>query len=136
MLRDALVAGIEDPAEVFAVSFRMTGRLQRQAPELVRVILHSGAAILQSDVGLGPSARRDIVAAQAAGRFEQGNPDLALMSAGGALLGLLQLLDSDPAADADELSDEMTYHVLRMFGLTKVAARKLCSGPLPGQPQI
>lgn len=105
MLRDALVAGIEDPAEVFAVSFRMTGRLQRQA-------------------------------AQAAGRFEQGNPDLALMSAGGALLGLLQLLDSDPAADADELSDEMTYHVLRMFGLTKVAARKLCSGPLPGQPQI
>jgi AcrR family transcriptional regulator len=136
VLREELVGGYDDPAEVFAISFRMTGRLQRQAPELVRVVLHTGAAILQSDVGLGPSARRDIVAAQEAGRFEQGNPDLALMSAGGALLGLLQLLDFDPDADADELSDEMTYHVLRMFGMTRAAARKLCSGPLPGQPQI
>jgi len=135
-LRDELVAGIDDPAEVFAVSFRMTGRLQRQAPELVRVVLHTGTALLQGDVGLGPSARRDIVAAQEAGRFEPMDPDLAVMSAGGALLGLMQLLDSDPSADADALSDEMTYHVLRMFGLTKAAARKLCDRPLPGQPQI
>jgi hypothetical protein len=76
------------------------------------------------------------VAAQEAGRFEPMDPDLAVMSAGGALRGLMQLLDSDPSADADALSDEMTYHVLRMFGLTKAAARKLCDRPLPGQPQI
>jgi len=136
VLRTGLVAGYADPAEVFAVSFRMTGRLQRQLPEMVRVVLHTGTAILQSDAGLGPSARKDIVAAQDAGRFEPMDPDLAVMSAGGALLGLLQLLDSDTAADADVLSDEMTYNVLRMFGMTKAAARKLCNGPLPHQPEI
>lgn len=135
-MRDSLVAGIDDPAEVFAVSFRMTGRLQREAPELLRVVLHTGTAILQSANGLGPSARRDIVAAQEAGRFEPMDPDLAVMAAGGALLGLLQLLDSDPTLDAGELSDDMTYHVLRMFGLTKATARKLSSGPLPAQPEI
>ncbi|MEV0464928.1 helix-turn-helix domain-containing protein [Nocardia tengchongensis] len=33
-LRDSIVALYDDPAEIFAVSFRMTDRLQRQAPEL------------------------------------------------------------------------------------------------------
>src|SRR6476659_1310134 len=33
---DHVTAGIEDPAEVFASSFRLTGRLHRSAPELSR----------------------------------------------------------------------------------------------------
>lgn len=135
-LRDEIVARYDDPAEVFAVSFRMTGRLQRQVPEMVRVLLNSGMSILLREEGLRPRARRDIIAAQEAGRFEPMDPDLALMSAGGALLGLLQLLDAGPELDAAELSDAMTYRVLRMFGMTKRAAEKLSSGPLPPQPEL
>ncbi|GAB2530032.1 TetR/AcrR family transcriptional regulator [Nocardia heshunensis] len=135
-LRDGIVARYSDPAEVFAVSFRMTGRLQRQLPEAVRVILNSGTSILLRDEGLAPRARHDIVAAQESGRFEPMDPDMAVMAAGGALLGLLQLLDARPEADADALTDEMTFHVLRMFGMSKAAAEKLTSGELPPQPQL
>ncbi|MFD7843532.1 TetR/AcrR family transcriptional regulator, partial [Nocardia sp. NPDC059764] len=135
-MRDDIVALYTDPAEVFAVSFRMTGRLQRQLPEGVRVLLNSGTSILLRDEGLAPRARHDIVAAQEAGRFEPMDPDMAVMAAGGALLGLLQMLDARPDADAGALTDEMTFHVLRMFGMTKRAAQKLTTAELPPQPQL
>ena len=65
-LRDAVVAGYDDPAEIFTVSFRMTGRLQQQHPELVRVLLNTGPRILVHDAGLAPRARKDIAAAKEA----------------------------------------------------------------------
>ncbi|MET8778860.1 helix-turn-helix domain-containing protein [Nocardia sp. NPDC050713] len=135
-MRDAIVALYDDPAEVFAVSFRLTGRLQRQIPEMVKVVLNSGMSIMLRDEGLAPRARRDIIAAQEAGRFEPMDPDLAVMAAGGSLLGLLQLLDAKPDADADALSDEMAFQMLRMFGMNKRAAQKLTSTELPPLPQL
>ncbi|KZM74765.1 TetR/AcrR family transcriptional regulator [Nocardia terpenica] len=135
-LRDGIVELYDDPAEVFTVSFRMTGRLQRQIPEMVRVVLNSGMSIMLREQGLAPRARHDIIAAQQAGRFEPMDPDVAVMAAGGALLGLLQLLDARPDADAAALTDEMTYHVLRMFGMTKRSAQKLTSADLPPLPQV
>ena len=89
VMLDAIVAGYEDPAEVFAVSFRMTGRLQRQLPDMVRVLLNEGVGILLRDQGLRPRAIRDIEAAVAAGRFDVEDSRLALVTVGGALLGLL-----------------------------------------------
>ena len=136
LLRDQIVAGYDDPAEVFAVSFRMVGRLQRQAPELARALLNSGMSVLTHDQGLAPRARRDIIAAKGAGRFDVGDPDVALMAVGGAMLGLLQWLEEHPNADAAALSDEMAERVLRMLGLTKREARELCVRPLPSQPQL
>lgn len=135
-VRDELVAGIEDPAEVFAMSFRMTGRLQRQAPEMVRVILNEGMSILLRDVGLAPRALRDIETAISAGRFDIENPDVGLMAAGGALLGLLQLLDAQPEADAGALTDLMTARVLRAFGMSRADAEEICSRAMPPQPTI
>jgi AcrR family transcriptional regulator len=134
--RDVIVAGYEDPAEVFAVSFRMTGRLQRIMPEMVRVLLNEGASILTRDKGLAPRAIRDIEAGVAAGRFDLEDSRLALMAAGGALLGLLQLLESDPDADAGMVTDQMTARVLRAFGMTKSQAERLCAQPLPDLPQL
>lgn len=133
-LRDAVVAGYDDPAEIFTVSFRMTGRLHQQHPELVRVLLNAGPKVLAHDEGLAPRARHDIAAAKQAGRFDVDDVDIALMGAGGALLGLLQLLESTPDADAPALTDQMAFSVLRMFGMTKREAIKLCSRPLPPQP--
>ncbi|MFI8975194.1 TetR/AcrR family transcriptional regulator [Nocardia asteroides] len=135
-MRDGIVELYDDPAEVFAVSFRMTGRLHRQIPEMVRVLLHSGMSVLLREEGLVPRARRDIIAAQEAGRFEPMDPDMAVMAAGGSLLGLLQLLDTQPDADADKLTDEMTFHVLRMFGMNKRNAQKLITAALPPQPEL
>ncbi|MFE5286035.1 TetR/AcrR family transcriptional regulator [Nocardia sp. NPDC056611] len=135
-MRDGIVSLYDDPAEVFAVSFRMTGRLQRQIPQMVRVILNSGMSVLLRDEGLAPRARHDIIAAQEAGRFEPMDPNMAVMAAGGALLGLLQLLDAQPDADVEARTDEMTFHVLRMFGMTKRSAQKLSSSPLPPQPEL
>lgn len=136
LLRDQIVAGYDDPAEVFAVSFRMAGRLQRQAPELARALLNSGLGVLTHDHGLAPRARHDIVTATEAGRFDVEDPDIALMAAGGALLGLLQWLEVHPDADAGALSDEMAQRLLRMFGMSRRDATRLCSRPLPPQPQL
>ncbi|MFE6923023.1 TetR/AcrR family transcriptional regulator [Nocardia sp. NPDC057663] len=130
-MRDRIAAMYRDPAEMFAVSFRITGRLQRQLPQVIRVILNSGMSVLHLDDGLAMRARRDIVAAQEAGRFESMDPDMAVMISGGSLLGLLQLLDAKPDADADARTDEMTRNVLRMFGMTKHSALQLSSSPLP-----
>jgi hypothetical protein len=58
------------------------------------------------------------------------------MSAGGALLGLLHWLDVHPDADAGALSDEIAERLLRMFAMTKRDAKRLCSRPLPAQPQL
>jgi len=135
-MRDELVAEYDDPAEVFAVSFRMTGRLQRQVPELVRVLLNEGVGILLRDQGLAPRALKDIEAAAAAGRFDVESAQLALMAAGGALLGLLQLLDADQEADAAALTDLMTARVLRAFGMSKEDAEALCARPMPPQPTL
>jgi AcrR family transcriptional regulator len=135
-LLDEAVAGYDDPAEVFAVSFRMTGRLQRQIPELVRVLLNEGVGILLRDQGLRPRALRDIQAAASAGRFDIDNTELGLMAAGGALLGLMQMLDADPEADAEALSDLMATRVLRAFGMSKREAEKLCARPMPEQPTL
>lgn len=136
LLRDQIVAGYDDPAEVFAVSFRMVGRLQRQAPELARALLNSGVSVLTRDQGLAPRARCDIIAARDAGRFDVGDADVALMAVGGAMLGLLQWLEEHPGADAAALSDEMAERVLRLLGLTEREAQKLCARPLPSQPQL
>lgn len=135
-LRDEIVAGYDDPAEIFAVSFRMTGRLQRQVPEMVRVLLNQGISILLRDHGLAPRALHDIEAAIAASRFDIEDPRLGLMAAGGALLGLLQLLDADPDADAGQLTDVTTARILRAFGMTADDATELCSRELPGQPTL
>jgi AcrR family transcriptional regulator len=135
-LRDELVAGYDDPAEVFAVTFRMTGRLQREQPQMIKVLLNEASGILLRDRGLAPRALKDIEAGVEAGRFDLDNPRLGLVAAGGALLGLLELLDAHPEADAGALTDLMTQRVLRAFGMDKEEAEAICARPLPVQPAV
>lgn len=136
VIRDEVVAGIDDPAEIFATSFRMTGRLQRQAPELVRVILHTGMAILVTDRGLRPRALADLERGIAMGRFTVPDPELALMAVGGALLGLLQMLEAGPSLDDGKVSDTFTERVLLMLGLDPAEAAELVALELPRTPQF
>jgi AcrR family transcriptional regulator len=129
---DRLTASIEDPAETFAASFRLTGRLFRQRPQESEILLAHGPRLLSSERGLAPRALRDIKSGMAAGRFDVDDPELALAMAGGALLGLGKLLRDDPARDDARAADVVTENVLRLFGLTVDEARAICRRPLPG----
>jgi AcrR family transcriptional regulator len=128
---DHLTADIEDPAAVFACSFRLTGRFFRERPQESRILLANWGALLTSDKGLAPRALRDIKAAVAAGRFTVDDPELALAVAGGALLGLGVLLQSQPQRDADTTSDAAAESVLQLFGMSADDAREVCALPLP-----
>lgn len=130
-LLDEMLGSIEDPAELFATSFRLTGRMFRRRPQESQILLANGIALLWSDRGLAPRALRDIEAAAAAGRFHVDDPRLALSVAGGALLGLGQLLRQEPERDDAAATDKVTKDVLRMFGMTAREAKALCSKPLP-----
>lgn len=133
-MRDVLVADIEDPAEVFATSFRMIGRTQRSTPELVRVILHQGTSILLTDRGLRPRAIADLRRGIEVGRFTVPDVEMALMMSGAALLGLIQLLDASPDRDAAATADTYARHVLLMLGVEPAEADRLVALPLGEVP--
>ncbi|WP_019926837.1 TetR/AcrR family transcriptional regulator [Nocardia sp. BMG111209] len=130
-LMDELTARIEDPAEAFTQSFRMTGHLYRRHRELTLVVLRRGTGILLSEGGLVPRATRDIRVAVAAGRFRVEDVDLAAAVIVGASLSLGQMLLSQPERDVAETTDAVTRQVLRGMGLPDADVEDLCSRPLP-----
>jgi AcrR family transcriptional regulator len=130
-LLDKLTEALGDPAETFACSFRLTGRLFRRRPQESKILLANGLSLLSSDRGLAPRALRDIVAASRSGRFDVEDAELALAVAGGALLGLGKLLADHPERDDGATADKVTEDVLRLFGMTADEAREICQRPLP-----
>ena len=128
---DELTDGLTDPAEIFAQSFRLTGRLHRREPELSKVLLNYGLALIFADQGLGPRARRDIEAATAANRFKVEDADLAMAVIGGAALALGALLHEQPERDDGQSTDKLTEDLLRFLGLPANEARRICRLPLP-----
>jgi AcrR family transcriptional regulator len=135
-LMDAVAEGVDDPAEEFARSFRLTGRLHRLLPGMSMVLIHRGTEIVMSQRGLAPRALRDIRAAVAAGRFKVDDPELALVAAGGAIIALGQLLHSQPERDAAQAADVLTRHILQVFGLDEAEAQELCDRPLPDLEEL
>ncbi|HTX93976.1 MAG TPA: TetR/AcrR family transcriptional regulator [Mycobacterium sp.] len=121
----------EDPAETFARSFRLVGRLFRRRPETCKVLLNTGLTLISAERGLAPRALRDIRVGARAGRFSVDDPVLALSVAGGALMGLAQLLHDQPERDDGEAADRVTRDVLVMFGLPSHEADEICGRPLP-----
>ena len=130
-LLDVCTADLDDPAEIFAASFRLTGRMFRNRPQESQVLLANGLMLLRSDRGLAPRALRDIRAGVAAKRFRVDDPELALAVAGGALLGLGNLLRAQPDRDDAQAADTVTEDVLRLLGMSDAEAREVCTRPLP-----
>lgn len=128
---DALTVNLDDPAHVFAQSFRLTGRLHRRQPELSKVLLLNGPALAGSDHGLAPRARRDIDNAVRAGRFTIRDPDLAMVIVAGASLCLGQLLHDHPERDDAAAADQVAEDLLRMLGVPADEAHAICESPLP-----
>ena len=128
---DELTAPLQDPAEIFASSFRLTGRFFRRRPQESTILLANWQAALASERGLAPRALRDITAAAAAGRFSIDDPERALATAGGLLMGLGMLLTASPDRDADQTTDAVAEDLLRLFGMSARDAHKICMRPLP-----
>lgn len=134
-LLDALTGDMEDAAEIFAASFRLTGRFFRSRPQESRILLSNWPVLVTSDRGLAPRALRDIKAAAVAGRLKVDDPDLALAVAAGVLFGLGTLLARDPGRDDGTTVDAVTEDLLTMFGMPAGEAHTVCSRPLPEVPR-
>ena len=134
-LLDRVTESLDDPAETFACSFRLTGRLFRRRPQESRVLLATGVLLTSADRGLAPRALRDIVAAIRAKRFRIDDPTLALALAGGALMGLGQLLAAEPDRDDAQATERVAEDMLRMFGMDADEARDICQRSLPDLDQ-
>ena len=129
---DRITTDLDDPAEAFARSFRLVGRLHRLVPELSKVILSQGAGLVTSDHGLAPRALRDIRAAVTSGRFTEADTTAALLIAGGAALSLAQYIHQNPEVDDAALTDTVTRSLLVTLGLSREDAEAIVSRPLPG----
>jgi len=128
---DTACAGLDDPAEVFAISLRISGRLAWTHPEIAGFITGAGLDLLDAPRGLAPRALRDIRAGQAAGRFTIPDADIALSAVAGGLLGLLRLHQRDPERVGETSVDELTEACLRLLGLPVAQARRLAHLRLP-----
>lgn len=128
---DRLTADLEDPADAFATSFRLTGRLHRMEPGLSKVVLATGLSLLASDSGLVPRLRRDLTAGAEKGSFDIEDMDVAVGLVAGAALSLGHLLHDQPERDDATTTDLMTSRLLVMLGMRPAQARKLSGRPLP-----
>ena len=128
---DTACEGITDPAEIFAVSVRISGRLAWTNQPMAHFLVGCGLDVIQSDLGLAPRALRDIEAGQASGRFTIGNADVALSAAAGALLGLLRLRLARRRGLRVDAVDDAADALLRMLGVAPDEAARLVSLPLP-----
>ncbi len=128
---DRACNGISDPAEIFAVSVRITGRLGWTHPDLARFLVGTGLDVLDQRVGLAPRALRDIKAGQAAGRFVILHAEVELSAVAGGLLGLLKVHLADPG-DVDESSvDDLARALLRLLGVPDEEAARIVALDLP-----
>jgi AcrR family transcriptional regulator len=128
---DRACAGISDPAEVFAVSLRISGRLGWTHLDIADFLTGAGLDLLDAPRGLAPRALRDIEAGQAAGRFTIPSAEIALAAVAGGLLGLLRLRQRHPDRVEESAVDQLAEAVLRLLGVPAPEAARLAALPLP-----
>jgi len=131
-LIDRACAGIADPAEVFATSFRISGRLGWTHPDMARFLTGTGLNVLDAPTGLAPRALRDIKAGQVAGRFTVPDAEIALSAVAGGLLGIFRQLQRQPEDIDEPIVDQLAEAILRMLGIPAAEAERLAATPLPG----
>jgi AcrR family transcriptional regulator len=128
----SVTADLDDPAEVVAAAHRYFVNLARSDPEWGWLLIRLDASEKIGLRALGPFARRDLERGIRAGRFDVPNKRVALIAAGGALLGVMRdVLDGGAPVDADRHHAE---GVLRMFGLPAADAAEVARRPIPQVP--
>jgi len=128
---DRASASVSDPAEVFAVGLRISGRLGWTHPDIAGFLTGTGLDVLDIPVGLAPRALRDIKAGQSAGRFTIPDAEIALSAVAGGLLGLLRMCQRHPERITEASVDQLAEAVLRLLGVPAHEAARLAALPLP-----
>jgi AcrR family transcriptional regulator len=128
---DRASAGISDPAELFAVGTRISGRLGWTHPDIAGFLTGAGLDVLDIPTGLAPRALRHIQAGQATGRFTVPDAEIALSAAAGGLLGLLRMHQRHPERITETSVDQLAEAVLRLLGVPASEAGRLATIPLP-----
>jgi AcrR family transcriptional regulator len=128
---DRASAGITDPAELFAIGLRISGRLGWTHPDIAGFLTGAGLDALDIPRGLAPRALRDIQAGQATGRFTVPDPEIALSAVAGGLIGLLKMRQRHPDRVNQPTVDELAEALLRLLGVPAPEAARLAALPLP-----
>ena len=128
---DRATAGITDPAELFAVGMRVSGRLGWTHPDIAGFLTGAGLGALEIPTGLAPRALRDIEAGQAAGRFTVADAEIALSAVAGGLIGLLRVCQRHPGRVDETAVDQLAEAGLRLLGVPAGEAARLVALPLP-----
>jgi AcrR family transcriptional regulator len=128
--------GLDDPAEIFARSFRLTGRLVASQPELLAPLVPRGLSLLFLERGLREAALADLADGVRRGRFLPIDPEVQIVSVGSVLLGLVHLESRRPGALDDATIDAVAASVLRQLGLSDAEAEALVARPLPELPEL
>ncbi|GAA2148628.1 TetR family transcriptional regulator [Humibacillus xanthopallidus] len=128
---DKSSAGMDDPAEIFALGVRLTAGLARTQPAVAQILVQAGEVFLVSDRGLAPRARRDIQRGIDTGRFAVASADVALVATAGAVLTYVQVALASPDRFDDTSVDALAELLLRMLGVPARSARAVVQRPLP-----
>lgn len=130
-LIDRASAGLTDPAELFAVGARISGRLGWTHPDIAGFLTGIGLGALDMPGGLAPRALRDIRAGQESGRFTVPDAEIALSATAGGLLGLLRMCQRHPERVSEATVDQLAEAELRLLGVPADEAARLTALPLP-----
>ena len=128
---DRASTGITDPAELFAVGTRISGRLGWTHPDIAGFLAGAGLNALDIPIGLAPRALRDIQAGQASGRFTVPDAEIALSAVAGGLLGLLRMCQRHPEHVNETTVDELAEAELRLLGVPRARSRAPRRPPAP-----
>lgn len=129
---DEQVGDERDPIRLLTMSIRLSGRLSGSHPDLARVLTHHVAASSTGTEGLAPGVVEHLVAAVSSSPFSADDPDVAVVSAAGAITAVLRVTVEREPAEQVRIIDAAARNVLRMFGTDEKLIAELLALPLPG----
>lgn len=126
-----LTQGVEDPARAVSIGFRVIGRVTEVAPGFASLIIRSGPAALTFNGALRQTSLRLLSRGIRSRRFCLHSAEMAYAAVGGALLGTVTWLLSEPDADTEEVIDSLAAGALRMLGIPETQAQLIAHEELP-----
>lgn len=130
-LMERAVGRVDDPAQRFAMNFRLLAELHRALPSLSRVLIGRVGEIYSLAGGLVQSMRQDILGGIDSGRFELDTVEGAVGTVVGSAMMLGQRIHNEPGLDVGTASTEVATDLLVMLGLPRSGAREVAALPLP-----
>ena len=129
---DALLANVEDPAEIVAVSVRHTLVRAKKEPEWGAFLVREGFSMRSVDSGLGRRLLRDIKKGIAAGRFSNGDPFMRFVAVSGTVLASIAAASTDAHRfSTRHFPERCAAMVLQSLGVDPLEANEIARRTLP-----